>query len=283
MTGLLIDGILHPVPGLTIIPPASHGGPAWAALDPGDYRARPTPWIRQIILHTTGGNWPQPVRAGAGPAGHARQIADMWRGADRGGGERIHSGSQIIVDFDGSVVCLCDLARCAAYHAEGSNYWSIGIEMCTMPDGSIYSATLDATVTLTTELCKTIGIPEQMPRGPYSNEPLKRMETGTGATRRNLGGPSCVGVFGHRDNTSNRGFGDPGDEICRRLERAGVEELNYDLNEDLEVGRRRQTLLNAMDAAVGHTYRPLTVDGECGPASLAAMRRHEFARWKDVA
>jgi hypothetical protein len=27
----------------------------------------------------------------------------------------------------------------------------------------------------------------------------------------------------------------------------------------------------------------LVVDGVCGPASLAAMRRHGFARWRDVA
>ncbi len=42
MTGLLIRGALVPIEGLAIIPPASHGGPAWCALNPNpaDYRPR---------------------------------------------------------------------------------------------------------------------------------------------------------------------------------------------------------------------------------------------------
>ena len=46
MTGLLIRGQLVPVPGHTVIPPASAGGPAWCSLNPGDYRQRPTLWVR---------------------------------------------------------------------------------------------------------------------------------------------------------------------------------------------------------------------------------------------
>lgn len=134
-TGLLIAGKLVEVPGLTIWAPASHGGPAYARLDARDYAMRPTPWAQQLILHTTGGLWPQPVHDGAGPAGHAREILDMWSGADHGGGERVHSAAQVVVDFDGSVVCAADLVYDAAYHAEGSNRYSVGIEMCTLPSG----------------------------------------------------------------------------------------------------------------------------------------------------
>lgn len=208
--GLLVNGDLRDAPGLVIIPPASHGGPAWAQLGPEDYRMRPTTWVRQVILHTTGGLWPQPVRPGAGTPGHARQIADMWRGADRGGGDRVYSAAHIIVDFDGSIACLCDLARVMTYHAEGSNQWSIGIEMSTHQDGSIQQATLDASARLVAALT-WIGkpglfpIPAQMPRGPYRNAPLARMETGSGRTRHQIGGPNVVGVLGHRDNTSEIG------------------------------------------------------------------------------
>lgn len=35
--GLLIAGRLVPVPGVTVIPPATHDGPAWSRLDPDDY------------------------------------------------------------------------------------------------------------------------------------------------------------------------------------------------------------------------------------------------------
>jgi N-acetylmuramoyl-L-alanine amidase len=276
MSGLLIDGQLVPVPGVTVIPPAVAGGPPWAQLDPADYRSRPTSWVRQIIIHTTKGTWPQYVRAGAGPGGADKAVAEFWRH------DPIHSAAQIVVDTDGSVVCLCDLARVMAYHAEASNTWSVGIEMYQLSDGGVYDATLTATVALVQTLCGSLGIPEQMPRGPYRNQPLLRMETGERAARRNLGGPSCVGVFGHRDNTGNRGRGDPGDEIFSRLAARGVEGLDYNGEEDLILGRARQAILNAADAKAGHTLRPLTVDGVCGPASIKAMRRLGYSRWRDV-
>lgn len=269
---LLIHGSLVDVPGLTITPPASHGGPAYAKLGDDDCRPRTTPWIRQLILHTTGGKWPQPLLPGAGLGGHACDIAEMWSGAGS-----VHSGAQLIVDTDGTVVCLCDLATTVAYHAEGSNPWSIGIEMCTLPNGSIYQATLTATAKLTDFLCyPTFPIPRQMPRGPYRNEPLRRMELGSGARRHNAGGPNLVGVFGHRDNTSERGYGDPGNLIWSELAALGFEGLDFNGCEDLAVGERRQHALNALGES-------LTIDGVVGPASLAAAAKHGFARWRDVA
>jgi hypothetical protein len=82
---------------------------------------------------------------------------------------------------------------------------------------------------------------------------------------------------------SERGRGDPGDEIWRRLAALGFEGVDYDGGEDLELGRARQLELNAADARKGLlTWRPLVADGVCGPASIAAMRRHGFKRWRDV-
>lgn len=281
MTGLLINGALHPISGLTIVPPAAHGGPAWATLGPGDYRARQTTWVRQIILHTTKGIWPQSVRAGSGPGGGGKIVGDFWRD------DPAHSAAQLVVDTDGSVVCLCDLARVAAYHAEGSNGWSIGIEMYQLGDGGIYEATLIATTLLVMALTWSGGpralfpIPAQMPSG-YHNRPIRRMEAVLGGVRRNLGGPDCVGVFGHRHNTGGRGRGDPGDEIFARLGAVGFESHDYDQSEDRELGMQRQLVLNAADARMGLRFRPLAADGVCGPASLAAMRRHGYRRWRDV-
>jgi hypothetical protein len=269
MSGLLIDGSLVPVSGLSVIPPASHGGPTWAALGAGDYGARPTRWVRQVIVHTTKGLWPQPVSPGAGNRQHAAQVANMWRE------DPVHSAAQIIVDSDGSVACLCDLARIASYHAEGSNPWSIGIEMYQEVDGSVYEATLSATAILVKALCESFGIPEQFPCGPYRSVPLARMEVQRDGRRHQLGGPDVVGVLGHRNNTSARGRGDPGDEIWLRLAALGFEALDYDAGEDLAVGKQRQAVLNA------HGER-LVVDGLVGPASMAAARRQGFVRWRDV-
>lgn len=273
---LLIAGKMFPVEGLNIIPPASHGGPAWCQLDPGDYMMRPTPWVRQIIIHTTGGLWPQAVLPGKAPGGHAQQIAEMWSGADRGSGGRVHSAAQLIVDFDGSVACLCDLASIAAYHAEASNPWSIGIEMSTWPHGEISEVTLKTTAKLVDALCwPTFPIPRQMPRGPYRNEPIARMELNGQGLRHQLGGPTLCGVFGHRDNTSERGAGDPGDAIWKELDALRFERVNFHTFEDLIVGKERQAQLNARGAR-------LTVDGIVGSKSLLAAENQGYRHWSDV-
>lgn len=266
-SGLLSAGQLVPVDSLTVIPPASHGGPAWSALDPGDYRARKTTWIRQVIIHATKGLHPQRVIPGAGHAGRAATVADFWRG------DRAHSAAHLVVDLDGTVACLADLARVEAFHAEASNPWSIGIEMYQLGDGGLYEATLDATVRLVQALCRHMGIPEQIPIGPYAGTPLLRMRDG---------GSDLCGVFGHRDNTIRRGRGDPGDAIMERLAGRGFEALDFDRRQDLALGKGRQIRLNELDAKAGLTWRPLAIDGVCGGASIAAMRRHGFERWRDV-
>lgn len=291
MSGLLIDGVLVPVSGLNIISPASHGGPTACQLGHDDYRMRPTTWVRQLILHSTSGKWPQRIIPGTGPRGHAIDILDMWRGADHGGGERIHSAAQLVIDHNGDVYCAADLQLHEALHAEGSNPWSIGIEGCTTADGSIYEAMLFAYIKLVLALTLSgvpgsglFPIPLQIPKQPYRNRPLRGMETGSGPThdRHQIGGPMMVGVFGHRDNTSERGFGDPGNEIMNRLVAAGAEELDYDNGQDVMLGKQRQTRLNELDAKAGNTYRPLVVDGIFGPASRDAMLRLGFRSWRDV-
>lgn len=275
--GLLIAGRLVAAPGLTAVPPASAGGPVWNALDPGDFMPRTAP-VSMIVVHSTGGNWPQPVLPGAGAPGHARQILEMWSGRDRGGGERVHSAAPITVDCDGTVYCSVDLVRAAAYHAQAVNGRAVGIEMCTYPDGSIRQATLDATARLVALLTWSgmpgsglLAIPAQMPRGPYRGEPLRRLEVGDHQTD----GRDVVGVIGHRDQTSQRGRGDPGDAIWTALAALGFEGVDYNGGEDLELGRARQRALNAGGAG-------LDVDGIVGPASLARARQQGFARWRDV-
>jgi len=267
--GVLWDGRLVSIDGVSVTPPASHGGPSWATLNAGDYAVRRTPWIRQVMLHTTKGLWPQSVLPGAGDPGRAQSVADFWRS------DPTHSSAPLVVDLDGSVACLADLKRTAPYHAEASNDWSIGIEMYQQADGSLFQATIEAAALLALALCHLAGIPESIPAGPYRNHPIARMETGTGATRRQTGGADLCGIFGHRDNTERRGRGDPGDAIFEELAALGCERIDFEANEDLLVGKARQTAL------VRHGER-LAVDGVCGPASIAAMKRQGFARWRDV-
>lgn len=266
MTGILINGVLHPVDGLTIIPPASHGGPAWASLDVRDYRARKTSWIRQIVNHATWGGWPQIIVPGHGPGGRAERCARIWRS------DPAYSGAHMLVEDD-VVYQLADIGRVAAHHAEGSNPWSVGIEHCQYDGGHISELTIATGALLNLALCELLGIPEQMP-GPYRGRPIERCEFGWRDTRRNTGGPDVVGILGHRDNTRTRGRGDPGDAICEALAAAGVRVLDYDQGEDLEVGRERQRWLVARGER-------LVIDGVLGPASVAAMRRHART-WREL-
>jgi N-acetylmuramoyl-L-alanine amidase len=281
--GVILAGRAVILAGVTVLNRADR---AWCTLGPDDYRVRKSPTGPHLIFdHTTGGKWPQRVIPGAGPAGHAEQIARMWNGQDRGGGERIHSGAQILVDFDGVIYCLADLVTQAAYHAEMANEASIGIEHCTTPDGSIYQATLDASAKLHLALCEPdilsdgLGIPFQVHAAPYRNAPLARCEVG-GKTKDHDGRvqSTCGDLYGilqHRDQTSERGRGDAGDALVAALVAAGAEALDYASDEDLQKGKARQEWLRR------HGGR-IAADGLVGPVSLAEARRQGFRRWRDV-
>jgi len=282
VSGLLANGRRVLIPGIEVIGP---GDAVWSKLDPRDYRLRPRgTWVRQVIIHTTKGLWPQYVKPGVGPNGRDRSTAEYWSGNPESG------GAHIVVDSDGSIVCLCDLAKVEAYHATTSNAWSIGIEMYQESDGGIYEAVLQSTVALVRALCSGHGavhddgsmwegfkIPFQIPQRRYNGRPIERM--------REHGGPDMVGVFGHRDNSwkfpwqltpeqrirypngyASRGAGDPGEEIYSRLRVAGAEEFDFDARQDLTTWKTRQVKLNTRGAK-------LDVDGVAGPATMSAIAR----------
>ena len=252
MSGLLVNGVEHPVAGLVIV---NSNDAAWCRLDPKDFEKRPTPWVRQIILHTTKGNSPQHILPGRGPGGRARRTADFWRN------DTTPSAAHIVIDNDGTVACLCDLATTEAYHATVSNPWSIGIEMYQEANNGVHEAVYAAAVKLVPALCKIFGIQFQIPRLPYRNEPLRRMIDG---------GEHCVGVFGHRNNTGRRGHGDPGDEIFARLAAIGAEWFDHDAEEDLATWKDRQRALN-------HAGSKLTIDGVPGPRTVTALASNGYA------
>jgi hypothetical protein len=252
--GLLVGGLLHQVLGLDIMSPGA-GSPPWLKLDPRDYRPRRTPWVRQLILHTTKGIHPQYVRAGRGPNGRDKVVAEFWRKDPE------HSGAHIVIDSDGSVACLADLATVCAYHATSSNDWSVGIEVYQEADGGIYEAALLALDLLAPAICEILAIPFQIPIDRYANAPIERMLDG---------GPGCVGVFGHRNNTSRRGRGDPGDEVYRRLIAVGAEGFDFGRKGDLSAWIGRQQHLRKLG-------EPVTVDGVAGPATMSALRKRGYA------
>lgn len=254
---LLVGGRLVEVPGVAVIPPASHGGPAWSRLDHGDYRQRrgaPS----QIVIHTTKGIWPQRVLSGGGAAGRAERVARFWDQSDE------HSAAHIVVGSDGVTACLCDVATTAAFHATVANERSVGVEIYQEAGGGIYQAALDAAVRVVLALCEALQIPPIVLGASYDGRPLPELLDG---------GAGYRAIYGHRANTARRGRGDPGDEIFTRLLAAGAEAMS--VTDYHRINTERQQKLVVRGAK-------LELDGIPGPATLAAARSAGYARWRDV-
>jgi len=248
---ILVGGELIAVDGLTVIGPHQA---AWVYLDAGDGCPRSrNAWVRQFILHKTIADDPEYVIPGAGATGADERTAEDWEDDPR------HAGAHACVGYDGRVAQLADYLLEESYHATVSNPYSVGVEMCEVRGGGVYRATLQAAVALTIASCRALGIQLQHRRS-YNGQPLRRMLNG---------GPDCVGIFGHRDNTTDRGRWDPGDVIFAMLRAAGSEDYDFDAGEDLAQWRKRQTWL----VSRGHA---LDVDGIPGRETLAALKAEGF-------
>lgn len=267
--GLLIHGKRILVPELTIVGPGDHPS---AMMDSRDNEPRKLrDWVRQIIIHTTKGI-DVIVDEVAGKGGFAQGVADYWSKSEKGKAQA--GGAQIVIDDDGTVWCLCDLAYVVAYHATTSNDWSIGIEMYQKAGGKVTRATMRAAVVLSRFLAGYFGFAYQVPSRKYNGDAITRMKFN--------GGPDMVGVFGHRDNawdfvrkTSSRGRGDPGDQIYSMLRDDGAEGFDFEGREDIRTWKDRQKLLNAKGSH-------LNEDGVAGPQTMHEMRRHGFKTPADI-
>lgn len=170
----------------------------------GTSRRKP---ISHVVLHTTGGYpdtahpTPQQLRPGSGDAKacHARDVHAYWSK-----GSRV-AGAHILIDADGTVYQIADLATRAMYHAVGFNQVSIGIEVVQQRDSSLYDVQLFELVKVCAWLSGHFGLAKTVAM-PYTG------------VRDSVEG---IDFIGHRDVSSNRGFGDPGDFVMQALVDAG--------------------------------------------------------------
>lgn len=249
MSGLLIAGIVVPVPDVTVIGPHDI---AWAHLSAGDGVPR-SRWPQMGILHKTKADDPERVMPSPGPRGLAERVARFWQD------DPTHSGAQLVASDD-VVACLADLALFEAWHANQSNLRSFGMEMYEEQGGVVREGTLRNATRVVLAAAEHMGIQFQVPRPGSYHGPMKRFEDG---------GTTLVGFFGHRDVTPSRGRWDPGEAIWSRLISAGAEAYDFDAGEDLAVWKKRQAELNEL----GHH---LVVDGIPGPATTAALRAEGY-------
>lgn len=240
---------------------------------PEDGAPRTTTWIRAFVGHTTKGIWPQPLKPGYGPpVNDAAKVNRYWTNNNDAG------GAQFVADRDGDMACMCDCYKTAAYHAGKVNQYTEGLEIFQElvmvgeeKTGPLYEGQLHNVVKLVDAITWFFQIQRQV-QSHY-----------VGAIARLVaGGANAVGIYGHRDCSSNRGRGDPGDHFYDWLMRpvdttadpdigrpaqhfAGYEPVNYANNSDLDMWKVRQAEMNRKGAK-------LTVDGIAGPKTVAAIQ-----------
>jgi len=251
--GLVINGRVVDVPGVSSV--TSFKDDKKMVLRAGeDMRIRRTSWVRSIVLHTTKGipggklsHIPQKILPGLGPNTDAEsRIARMWSTNKKPG------GAHLICDFDASWGCLADLATDAAFHAKQVNDYSIGIEIFQGSDAEMYEEQLDSVVVMLDFLTWKFKIQRQYQR-KYYGRAIPRLLAADAAA-------SCVGIFGHRDCSNNRGEGDPGDRIFEKLGAAGYEPVDFEIDEDRNLWRLRQQNMGIEPA-----------DGIAGPGTAEAL------------
>jgi hypothetical protein len=206
---IVIGGVAHPYPNSV----SFLEEPRFAIRMGNDAMRRRTGVLpASLCLHTTKGipggkdQRPQVIRPGLGPAGDAAErCARSWSSSDRAG------AAHLIVDFDGQVIQTADLARVCAYHAGPVNGRSIGIEVVQGSEAELYEGQLDATVRLCDWLAAHFRITRQV-QWPYHRRPPAVLAKGAAGVS---------GAYGHRDVTTNRGRGDPGDALIQRMIAAG--------------------------------------------------------------
>lgn len=258
MPGLVIGGSEVNIPGVRIL---NFRDDSRLALRVGradgnnDGKIRVLP-VSLIVIHSTKGipdasdRREQVIRPGFGSGTQSGlRTATYWST------DPTPSGAHIVVDNDGTVVCLADLSKICAYHAGQSevNDRSIGIETYQGNDAEFYSGQIDTVRKVVDVLTARFGIQRQIPDYYRNNTPIPRLQK--------LGGRDLYGVVGHRDISDHRGKGDPGDALMDILAKNGYERFNFFSGEDLEKWKARQKALPG-----------LVADGIPGPKTNAALK-----------
>ena len=201
---LIIDGQRVETPGLETI--------SWLD-DPAvprvrDGRRRVPQSARAIVLHTVHGKLGPLSDVPSVPSVRAERYARYQAGSAR------EVSWHLTVDTDGSVVQSADVAAWTCWHATAVNSWTIGIELVQESDGTVYRPQLAAVVELCDLLCARLAIERRVPaRGGVPIVGVVPRLTGAD-------GP-WSGVFGHRNQTRQRGPGDPGSFVFLALLAAG--------------------------------------------------------------
>lgn len=208
--GLIIDGRRVPVPGVRVI--------SW--LDDPERcprvtkgSARPASAATAVMLHASRGR-SGVVVPGSRESDKAAKLVRYQVRTERAASWCITIGSA------GDVWQQCDAATFATWHATVANSWSVGLEMAQSADTpDLTQAQVDACVAVVRVLCDALRIPLQLPA--VGGAPVNGVVRAWQSRKQGGEARAVSGVLGHRNVTTSRGKGDPGDGVFLALLAAG--------------------------------------------------------------
>lgn len=255
--GLIINTKSHNIPGLVCV--SWMDGLSWVK-EITDFNLR-TKWLRLIVMHTHKGIKGK-VLPGKGPSTSTANALVRYQ---------TNTSRQVswdyTIDSDGTVYVQNDPVKKYSWQAGAINSISLGFELVQTENGDVYQEQIDKTVLLIDALTALLGIQRQIAWSKSTNSPkigvVKRLKEG---------GANVTGIIGHRNQSVDRGAGDPGDAIYNALAQAGYECFDLDTDEDLEVWKDRQKSLGFASA---------DCDGVAGNKTLQALKAkgHKHGMW----
>lgn len=208
--GLVVDGKIVALPGVEVLSYLRH--PALVPLV-HDGRRRVEP-VQSLVVHTVHGKHGDLVEAASAPSTRAERYARYQATTPRS------VSWHLTLDTDGTLLVSADLARWSCWHAPPTNGWSVGLELVQETSGRLYGPQLDVAVKVIATVCDLLHIPKRVPVDAHGDPQHLAIRAWQPRVE---GGRSerWAGVLAHRNVTTNRGVGDAGDAVMRRLLAAG--------------------------------------------------------------
>jgi len=230
---LIIAGKKVDVPGLKVL--SWQDGIQWIK-EVTDFYPRKKA-VRLIICHTAKGIKGSLLPGAGTESSTAKALVRYQTNTDR------DVSWDYTIDFDGTIYCQNDPVKKATWQAGSVNGVSLGFELVQKDNGDVYEVQIEKAVLLIDTLTALLGIQRQIAWDRTGNKPKVGV-----CSRLKTGGTDVVGIAGHRNQSKNRGPGDPGDYIYLALQKAGYECFDLDMLEDLKAWKERQKALGIPEA-----------------------------------
>lgn len=202
-----------------------------------------TVWLRAIVLHTVHGKTGKLLPGLSKPSTRAESYAKYQANTSR------DVSWDYTIDTDGTIVVSNDPIKFYTWQATSVNPFTLGIELVQEDNGDLYEGQIEVTVRFLDLLTRELAdrghpIQRQVPMS-VNGTPVKGVISRIANSET---AKQVVGVYGHRNQTSNRGAGDPGDFIFDALLKAGYKGFNLDTKDDVTFWKDIQTRLGVTPA-----------------------------------